>query len=116
MPPALSELPPDEALKQLVLLDPPLENQLETARAEGASWRFVARLAEGCARVGLERLGHDDPLAGGRGTDNRVAIWSDRYSEQPLIIQGPGAGAHVTAAALLDDALKLHARAANERR
>ena len=52
-----------------------------------------------------------DPLHGGGGTDNRVAIWSDRYRHQPLVIQGPGAGAEVTAAALLDDVLQLHARA-----
>ena len=51
----------------------------------------------------------DHPLAGGAGTDNRVAIWSDRYREQPLVIQGPGAGAKVTAAALLDDVLAIAA-------
>ena len=43
----------------------------------------------------------------GRGTDNRVAIHSDRYSQQSLLIQGPGAGAEVTAAALLDDVLSV---------
>ncbi|WP_200818706.1 hypothetical protein, partial [Colwellia marinimaniae] len=47
------------------------------------------------------------PLIGGGGTDNKVAIWSDRYPAQPLVIQGPGAGAEVTAAALLDDALAI---------
>jgi polygalacturonase len=46
-------------------------------------------------------------LAGGAQTDNRVAIHSDRYSAQPLLIQGPGAGADVTAAALLDDVLRI---------
>ena len=45
----------------------------------------------------------------GQGSDNRVAIWSDRYRRQPLLIQGPGAGAAVTAAALLDDALRIAA-------
>jgi homoserine dehydrogenase len=52
----------------------------------------------------------DHPLAGGRGTDNRVAIRSDRYRGQPLLIQGPGAGADVTAAALLDDVLGIARR------
>ena len=70
---------------------------------------FVARLEGGKARVGLEALCPGDPLHGGRGTDNRVAIWSDRYRTQPLVIQGPGAGAEVTAAALLDDVLQLRA-------
>ena len=49
----------------------------------------------------------DEPEAQGAGTDNRVAIWCDRYAERPLVIQGPGAGAGVTAAALLDDVLRI---------
>jgi homoserine dehydrogenase len=61
--------------------------------------------------VGVEAIGACDPLAGGAGTDNRVAIWSDRYARQPLVIQGPGAGPEVTAAALLDDVLSLRAMA-----
>ena len=99
-------------LQQLTLLDEPLKARLDEARAQGASLRFVARLKDGCASVGLEALTADDPLAGGRGTDNRVAIWSDRYRDQPLVIQGPGAGADVTAAALLDDALGLSLKGA----
>ena len=83
----------------------------------GGVLRYVARLAcsaGGCvsARVGLEVLPVADPLAAGTGTDNRVAIHSDRYPLQPLLIQGPGAGADVTAAALLDDALGIATEAA----
>jgi homoserine dehydrogenase len=79
--------------------------------------RYVARLecrdgGRVSARVGLEVLPAADPLASGTGTDNRVAIHSDRYPLQPLLIQGPGAGADVTAAALLDDALGIAAEAA----
>ena len=107
VPRALGRLTASEAFDRLDLLDGPIQAKLDAARAQGGTLRFVARLKDGCARVGLEILGPDDPLAGGRGTDNRVAIWSDRYDTQPLIIQGPGAGAQVTAAALLDDALKL---------
>ena len=69
-------------------------------------------IAGGLATVGLEALPAGDALAAGAGTDNRVAIWSDRYREQPLLIQGPGAGAAVTAAALLDDALAIQASTA----
>jgi homoserine dehydrogenase len=109
VPQALQRLAAIEAMERLELLDAPLQAKLGAARAQNGSLRFVARLKDGCARVGLETLAPDDPLAGGRGTDNRVAIWSDRYEAQPLVIQGPGAGAEVTAAALLDDALKLSA-------
>jgi homoserine dehydrogenase len=108
VPPALATLRPAEVLDQLQLLDAPLLARLEKARAEGSSLRFVARLRGGSASVKLETILPGDPLAGGSGTDNRVAIWSDRYQEQPLVIQGPGAGATVTAAALLDDALRLN--------
>jgi len=109
VPLSLATLSAAETMENLGRLDASLQLKLEAARARGGSLRFVARLKDGCARVGLEILGPDDPLAGGRGTDNRVAIWSDRYETQPLIIQGPGAGAQVTAAALLDDVLKLNA-------
>ena len=86
------------------------------ACSAGGVLRYVARLdcRDGdvvSARVGLEVLLADDPLAAGTGTDNRVAIRSDRYPLQPLLIQGPGAGADVTAAALLDDALCIAAEA-----
>ena len=52
----------------------------------------------------------DDALAGA-GSDNRIAIRSDRYRDQPLLVQGPGAGAAVTAAALLDDVLDIARKA-----
>ena len=96
----------------LDLLDEPLGALLASARIDGCSLRYVARLKDGKACVGLEKLCSGDALHGGGGTDNRVAIWSDRYRSQPLVIQGPGAGAEVTAAALLDDVLQLRAMAA----
>ncbi|MEO6066133.1 MAG: hypothetical protein ABIP49_10195, partial [Lysobacterales bacterium] len=67
------------------------------------------------ARVGLESIPASHPLAGGAATDNRVAIWTDRYRESPLLIQGPGAGANITAAALLDDALRITRTSASQR-
>lgn len=111
VPPSLAELPPAEVDAHLHLLDDMLAVRLSEARERGCILRFVARLEEGKARVGLETLSPGDPLVGGGGTDNRVAIWSDRYRDQPLVIQGPGAGAEVTAAALLDDVLQLRALA-----
>jgi homoserine dehydrogenase len=111
VPPELAALPYGEVDAALPLLDGPLAAKLVAARAQGCSLRFVARLKDGKARVGLEAQCPGDPLHGGGGTDNRVAIWSDRYRSQPLVIQGPGAGAEVTAAALLDDVLQLRALA-----
>ena len=77
---------------ELRQLDAPLAGLVDDARRQEKRLRFVARLEDGRARVGVEAIGPSDPLAGGVGTDNRVAIWSDRYASQPLVIQGPGAG------------------------
>lgn len=113
VPPALAALPRGELDAALPALDAPLRERYAAAWKDGAKLRFVARLhADGRATVGLEALPAEHPLVGGGGTDNRVAIWSDRYPQQPLIVQGPGAGAGVTAAALLDDALAIQADAA----
>jgi homoserine dehydrogenase len=109
VPSTLAAAPTDQVDEALALLDAPLQAHLAEARFLGCSLRFVARLEGGRARVRLEKLCSGDPLHGVGGTDNRVAIWSDRYRDQPLIIQGPGAGAEVTAAALLDDVLHLRA-------
>ena len=103
VPPALAALPAAAVDGALDALDAPLRARFAEAYRNGERLRFVARLEQGRARVGLASLPADDPLAGGAGTDNRVAIWCDRYRERPLVIQGPGAGAAVTAAALLDD-------------
>ena len=82
------------------------------ALREGEVLRYVARLDADGARAGLESLSPDDPLAQGSGCDNRVAIWTDRYRERPIVIQGPGAGADVTAGALLADVRAIVAESA----
>lgn len=94
--------------RDLAALDAPLREQFDTARRAGCRLRFVARLDAGGASVGLRILPATHPLCGGSGSDNRVAITSERYpATQPLVIQGPGAGADVTAGALLDDVVAI---------
>jgi homoserine dehydrogenase len=107
VPTTLATLPKAHVDAALPQLDQPLRDRFAQAYKNGEKLRFIARLENGKARVGLESLPADHPLAGGAGTDNRVAIWSDRYARQPLVIQGPGAGAEVTAAGLLDDVLRI---------
>lgn len=112
VPPELAILSKDGVDAALPALDAPLREGFAEAHRNGERLRFIARLERGedgrpLARVGLESLPEGHPLAGGAGTDNKVAIWSDRYRDQPLVIQGPGAGAEVTAAGLLDDVLRI---------
>lgn len=107
VPPELAALAAADVDAALPALDAAMRERYADACKRGEKLRFIARLENGRARVGLESLPADHPLAGGAGTDNTVAIWSDRYRRQPLVIQGPGAGADVTAAGLLDDALQI---------
>ncbi len=108
VPPALAALPLDEVDAQLGQLDAPLGERFRQAYRNGEKLRFLGRFdSDGKASVGVASLPADHPLCGGGGTDNKVAIFSDRYDTNPLVIQGPGAGAEVTAAALLDDVLKI---------
>ncbi len=110
VPDALAVLPLDRLDAALPALDEPLRLRYAEAYRRGEALKFIARLENGRARVGLESLPAEHPLAAGAGTDNRVAIWSDRYAVQPLVIQGPGAGAEVTAAALIDDVIAIAQR------
>ena len=111
VPPELAGMPITEVDAGLCALDVPMHDRKTSANSRGGKLRFIARLE--CAQdtpkacVGLETLSPDHPLAGGTATDNRIAIWSDRYRDQPIVIQGPGAGPEVTAAALLDDVLRI---------
>ena len=107
VPAELVSLAIDELDGALDLLDAPLAARFEEACRNGGKLRFLGRFDAEGANVGLRALPASHPLCGGSGTDNRVAIFSDRYREQPLLIQGPGAGAEVTAAALLDDVLHI---------
>lgn len=114
VPSALAVIATDELVAQLPFLDAPLRARYQQAYRDRAKLRFVGRFEvdpNGCrASVGLRALPELHPLCGGSGTDNRVAIQSCRYRGQPLVIQGPGAGAEVTAAALLDDVLRIMRR------
>ena len=112
VPRELASLATQDVDAALPALDTFLRERYAHAYRNGEKLRFIARLQRGDdgamhASVGLESLPPDHPLAGGAGTDNRVAIWSDRYCDQSLVIQGPGAGAEVTAAALLDDVVRI---------
>ncbi len=109
VPPSLASLPLDAVDAQLEQLDAPLHAHFaEAYKNGGQKLRFLGRFdGEGKASVGIAALPADHPLCGGSGTDNKVAIFSDRYDVNPLVIQGPGAGAEVTAAALLDDVLRV---------
>ena len=81
------------------------QRQAESARG-GHSLCYLARLDDQGASVGLREISSEHPCAGVRDRDNLFAFWTERYSDTPLVVQGPGAGPEVTAAGVLVDILR----------
>ncbi|MFD2177021.1 bifunctional aspartate kinase/homoserine dehydrogenase II [Veronia pacifica] len=108
VPEQLSGLELENFFEQSQVIDEYLAPWLKKAEKEQGVLRYVARLGkDGKARVGLEVLQDDDPLANLLPCDNIFAIESKWYRENPLVIRGPGAGRDVTAGALLSDINRL---------
>ena len=108
VPPALAALPPEEFMQRLDELDAPLAAKLAAARAEGGVLRHVASLdRHGHASVRLAVLPATHAFAHSRLTDNVVQFTTRRYCDNPLQVQGPGAGPEVTAAGVFADLLRI---------
>ncbi|MBD5266443.1 MAG: bifunctional aspartate kinase/homoserine dehydrogenase I [Bacteroides sp.] len=88
----------EEFWERLPELDPSFEARREVLEAEGKRWRFVARMEMGRMSVGLEAVDRTHPFYGLEGSNNIVLLTTERYREYPMLIQGYGAGAGVTAA------------------
>ncbi len=98
----------EEFLAHLESLDDQMAERLHSAEQRGGKLRYVGRLdREGRAEVGLQEVPGDHPFAHLALTDNVVAFRSDRYCDNPLIVQGPGAGPAVTAAGIFSDLLRI---------
>lgn len=106
-PPAFADLDVPVFLDHLVNLDGTMAARVAEAAAEGAVLRYVAEITAEGLRVGLSSQPVTSPLGSLRGPDNLVAFHTARYSGTPLVIQGAGAGADVTASAVLADILVL---------
>lgn len=100
----------DEFMSRLPRFDGAMNERLETARARGKVLRYVGRLgADGKATVGVVELEAKHPFANIALTDNVVRFATRRYCDNPLIVQGPGAGPEVTAGGVFADLLRLAA-------
>ena len=62
---------------------------------------------DGNVSVGIQSYPASHPFSNLKGTDNILIFKTKRYQDLPLIIQGPGAGAQVTAAGVFGDLLRL---------
>ena len=100
-------------LEPLEFSDDEFRERVAKAKREKRVLRYIARIRSRSISVGLEAVPESSPAATLHGTDNQVAIYSKRYSKNPLVVTGPGAGATVTAAGVLNDVVAI---ATEERR
>jgi aspartokinase/homoserine dehydrogenase 1 len=100
----------DEFLDGLAGYDAPMLERYKKAKAAGKVLRFVGRItAQGDATVGVVELDAKHAFANIALTDNVVRFATARYNNNPLIVQGPGAGPGVTAGGVFADLLRLSA-------
>jgi len=100
----------DEFMARLPEFDATMAAMLADARQKNQVLRYVGRIdADGKATVGLTRLDVKHAFANIALTDNVVRFATRRYCNNPLIVQGPGAGPEVTAAGVFSDLLRLSA-------
>ncbi|HEY7612930.1 MAG TPA: bifunctional aspartate kinase/homoserine dehydrogenase I [Gemmatimonadales bacterium] len=100
-------LPLPEFLQRLEELDAGWKRRVDAARAQGNALRYVATVTPRKIAVGLRAVPLASPLASLKGSDNQLVFTTARYKANPLVIRGPGAGAEVTAAGVLNDILRL---------
>jgi aspartokinase/homoserine dehydrogenase 1 len=108
VPEPLREASVSEFLERLPEFDADIAALYRKAADDHKHLRYVARLgADGSAAVGLEAVDDAHPFSNINLTDNIVQFETDRYADNPLVVQGPGAGPEVTAGGVFGDLLKL---------
>lgn len=110
VPEELAKLPVSEFMEQLEELDKPIFEKFEQAKKESKRLCYVGKVDEnGNCSVSLKGYPMNHPFSQASGTDNVICFTTDRYSTQPLVIKGPGAGREVTAGGVFSDILRLSA-------
>jgi aspartokinase/homoserine dehydrogenase 1 len=103
VPPRYRSLPLAVFMDRLPELDAEFQARVQRAAAKGQVLRYVVAATPRRVTCGLVSVPINSPFGAASGTRNTVAFHSDRYAREPLVVSGPGAGADVTAAGILND-------------
>lgn len=97
----------DDFWKKLPDLDADFERRRQEIDRENKKWRFVATMDAGRTSVALKTVGPSHPFYNLEGSNNIVMLTTERYKEYPMLIQGYGAGASVTAAGVFANIMSI---------
>ena len=97
----------DDFYAEMLKAEDHFQQLYQAAAAKGKILKFVAQYDNGKASVGLRHIGPEQDLYHLYGKDNVVLFYTDRYSEQPLVVKGAGAGAEVTASGVFADIVRI---------
>ncbi|KAA6336362.1 Bifunctional aspartokinase/homoserine dehydrogenase 1 [termite gut metagenome] len=97
----------DEFWERIPQLDAEFENRRKKLASENKRLRFVAKLENGKASVGLQEVDSKHPAYDLEGSNNIILLTTARYNEYPMMIKGYGAGAGVTAAGVFADIMSI---------
>ena len=97
----------DDFWNHLPSLDADFEERRKKLEAEGKRWRFVATMEHGHTCVALKEVDQNHPFYNLEGSNNIVMLTTERYKEYPMLIQGYGAGASVTAAGVFANIMSI---------
>ena len=106
MPPSCMEGSVDDFYKEMAKHEEHFKKLYNEASKAGNKLKFVAKYQDGKASVGLQHIEPQHDLYHLYGKDNVVLFYTKRYSEQPLVIKGAGAGAEVTASGVFADIIR----------
>ena len=111
LPKACLDTPDNETFfESLVDHKDHFEKLLDDARSKNTRLKYVAQLENGIAKVGLQEIPEGHDFYNLEGSDNIILFYTNRYTEQPLIVKGAGAGAEVTASGIFADIIRIGKR------
>jgi aspartokinase/homoserine dehydrogenase 1 len=87
------------------------DNQFEQLRLKaekkGCVLRYIAKISDSDAEVRLREVDSSHPFYYLSGSDNVLAFTTKHCQDRPVVVQGPGAGADVTASAVFADIIRI---------
>ena len=107
VPESLMQGTTEDFFKNIASIDDEFEKRRAATAQSGRVLRFVARLENGAATVGLEEVASDSLFYSLESSNNVILITTERYKEYPMEIKGYGAGAEVTAAGVFADIISI---------